>query len=140
MLDGLIGNSRKKEMFVKSLDAYMARNRAISSNISNATTPGYQKREVAFEESLAKALSGGLKGSRTDDSHLQLGGGTLSSVKHEVVRSWDPTQPSGVNNVDIDQEMADLAENQIAYKFFLKRLSGHYDKLNAAVGLKSIQG
>jgi len=70
---------------------------------------------------------------------LQLGGGSVSSVKHEVVRSWDPTLASGVNNVDIDQEMADLAENQIAYKLILQRLSGHYKKLNAAIGLKSIQ-
>ncbi len=140
MLDALIGKSRKTEILSKSLDAFMARSRAISSNISNATTPGYQKREVAFEESLSKALSGGLKGTRTDSGHLQLGGGSLGAVKHEIVRSWDPTQPSGVNNVDIDQEMSDLAETQIAYKFALKRLSGHYDKINAAVSLKPIQG
>jgi len=140
MLDGLVGKSTNREMLSKSLDAYMARNRAISSNIANATTPGYQKREVAFEESLSKALStSSLKGSVTNSGHLSLGGGSLSSVKHEVVRSYDPTLASGVNNVDIDQEMSDLAQNQIAYKFALKRLSGNYDKLRAAISLKTIQ-
>lgn len=140
MLGSLMGNSKTRVLMGKSLDAYMARSRAISSNIANATTPGYQRREVRFEESLGKALSGSnLKGARTDSKHLQLGGGSLSSLKHEVVRPYDPTLASGVNNVDIDKEMADLAQNQIAFKFAMKRLAGGYAKLNAAITLKPMQ-
>ncbi len=140
MLDSLLGNSTKKQILSKSLDTYMARSKAISSNIANATTPGYQRREVKFEESLGKALSGSnLKGSRTNSKHLQLGSGALSSLKHEIVRPYDASLPSGVNNVDIDKEMADLAENQIAFKFAMKRMAGGYAKLNAAITLKASQ-
>ncbi len=140
MLESLLGNSQKKTLLLKSCDAYMARSRALSSNIANATTPGYQRREVQFEEALKKSLShSNLKGKRTDSGHLQLGGGTLESVEHEIVRSYDPTLASGVNNVDIDKEMAELAENQIAFKFALRRLSSGYSKINAAISLKPVQ-
>jgi len=51
----------------------------------------------------------------------------------------DPTLASGVNNVDIDTEMAKLAENQILYNFGAKFLNGKFKKLNAAIQAKSIQ-
>lgn len=140
MISEMLGSGRKRMLLSKSLDAYMARSRAISSNIANATTPGYQRREVKFEENLGKALSkSNIKGARTDSKHIALGSSSLSALKHEVVRPYDPVLASGVNNVDIDKEMADLAENQIAFKFAMKRLSGSFSKLNAAISLKSLQ-
>ena len=60
-------------------------------------------------------------------------------MNHEIVRPHDSTLPSGVNNVDIDKEMADLAQNQIAFKFALKRLGSGYAKINAAISLKPTQ-
>jgi len=141
MFSSLIGRSTKQQVLLKSLDTYMARSRSISSNIANSTTAGYQRREVKFEESLGKALSGSkLRGARTSNGHMQLGAGSLANVQHEIVRPYDPTLPSGVNNVDIDREMADLAENQIAFKMAMQQLSGTYSKLNAAIQLKSIPG
>jgi flagellar basal body rod protein FlgB len=41
--------------------------------------------------------------------------------------------------VDIDMEMAKLAENQILYNFSAKFLKGQYNKLNAAIQAKDIQ-
>ena len=40
----------------KAADAAWMRNNAISNNISNATTPGYKRQDVAFESELAKAI------------------------------------------------------------------------------------
>jgi flagellar basal-body rod protein FlgB len=51
----------------------------------------------------------------------------------------DPTLPSSVNNVDIDKEMADLAQTQIQYNFMAKFLKGKYTRLNAAIQTKDIQ-
>ena len=96
--------------------------------------------EVKFEESLRGALDGAhLKGTSTNSLHMQIGSKSLDSVKYNVVRSNDPTLKSGDNNVDIDSEMASLAENQIAFKFAMKRLSGNYKILNSAIKLKPIQ-
>ena len=127
-------------VLMKSLDAYMARNKSIASNIANVTTAGYRKREVSFEESLQSALeTKPLRGAKTNSRHMQVGSGNIGSVGYEVQRSNNPTLASGVNNVDIDEEMADLAENQIAFKFAMKRLSADYAKINSAISLKPVR-
>lgn len=140
MLQKLISGGNKTQALLKSLDARMARQKSIANNIANAQTPGYHRREVKFEESLAEALdSSRLVGARTTGAHLSLGRPQVSDVSYEVFEPIDHTVPSGVNNVDIDFEMAELAENQIGYRYAMKMLKGGYNKLNAAIQLRSIQ-
>lgn len=103
----------------KGLDAYTHRGRAIANNIANVTTSGYNRIEVSFEEQLRKALDKELNmaGTRTNGNHLFLGRAELEHVKSEGYIVQDPTNAGEVNNVDIDMEMAKLAENEIAYNF-----------------------
>jgi flagellar basal-body rod protein FlgB len=127
-------------VLVKSLDASMLRSRTIANNIANVNTPGYQRVEVTFEDELRKALDHGqLRGMQTNDKHLPLGKLDLAGLSPKVQKPVDPTLPSGVNNVDIDMEMAKLAENQILYNYSAKFLRGQYNKLNAAIQAKDIQ-
>jgi flagellar basal-body rod protein FlgB len=127
-------------VLMKSLDASMLRNRTIANNIANVNTPGYQRVEVSFENELRKALDGSkLQGLRTNDKHMQLGKLDISGLNPTVEKPIDPTLPSGVNNVDIDSEMAKLAENQLLFNFSAKFLKGQYTKLNSAIQSKSIQ-
>ncbi len=125
---------------MKSLDAGMLRGRVIANNIANVTTPGYKRVEVSFEKQLRKALDRTrLKGMKTDSKHLDIGRKDITRVKPRAYRPNDPTLPSGVNNVDIDTEMAKLAENQLMYNFGLKFLKGAYNKLNSAAQAKSLR-
>jgi flagellar basal-body rod protein FlgB len=103
----------------KGLDAYTHRGRAIANNIANVSTPGYQRIEVSFEEQLRIALDKelNLAGNRTDKNHQFLGRPELEHVKSEGYRVKDATNPGEINNVDIDIEMAKLAENEIAFNF-----------------------
>ncbi len=127
-------SSNSLSVMKKTMDAAMLRNRAISNNIANVTTPGYRRVEVSFESQLRKAMDGsGLKGAHTQKNHLKLGGADISSVNAQAHRPNDPTLPSGVNNVDIDMEMAKLAETQILFNFATKRTQGAYKKLNSAI-------
>lgn len=127
-------------LLVKSLDASMLRSRTIANNIANVNTPGYQRVEVSFEDELRKALDQGkLRGMQTNPKHLPLGKMDISGLSPKVQKPSDPTLPSGVNNVDIDMEMAKLAENQIIYDFSAKFLKGKYAKLNAAIQAKDVQ-
>ncbi len=138
---GQILNGQKKMVLLKSLDARMARNKTIANNIANAETPGFKRGEVKFEEALSQAInSSRLKGSTTSGKHLQLGKGAVSRTRYEVFRPLDANLASGVNNVDIDKEMADLAENQIGFKYGTKFLKGSYEKLNSAIQGKSMRG
>jgi flagellar basal-body rod protein FlgB len=127
-------------ILMKSLDAGMLRSRTIANNIANINTPGYQRVEVSFEDELRKALdTTKLQGVRTNENHLPLGKLDFSQLNPKVEKPVDPTLPSGVNNVDIDTEMAKLAENQLLFNFSAKFLKGVYTKLNAAIQAKSIQ-
>ncbi len=125
---------------MKSLDAAALRSRTISSNIANATTPGYKRVSVDFESSLKDALNrSSLQGARTDSKHMPVGKRRISEVNPRVYRPNDPSMPSGKNNVDIDTEMAALAENQIKFNYGVKFSSGAFKSLNAAIRGRSIR-
>jgi len=125
---------------LKSLDAGMLRARVIANNVANVTTPGYKRVEVSFEKELRNALDKTrLRGMKTDTKHLDIGRPDILKIKPRAYKPNDPTLPSGVNNVDIDKEMAALAENQLNYSMQLKFLAGRYNKLNSAVQGRSLR-
>lgn len=121
----------------KGLDAYAHRGRAISNNIANVTTPGYQRIEVAFEEEMRSALEKelNLAGKRTDENHLYLGRPEIEHVKSEGYRVEDPTNPGEVNNVDIDLEMAKLAENEIMFNFGVEFIQDRMSTITSSISL-----
>ena len=133
MLGNVLGKTNLPAV-MKSLDAGMLRSRVIANNIANVNTPGFRRVEVKFEDELRDALSRTkLKGVETNERHISLGRPRIDQVNADAWHPSDGTLPSGVNNVDIDTEMAKLAENQIKFA------SGVFRKLNAAVQGKSIQ-
>lgn len=135
----MIFDKTSRATLLKSLDAATLRNRVISNNIANANTPGYHRLEVNFEKELRQALDRTrLQGVRTDSKHMDIGRKDISRVDAKVYRPVDFSQPSGVNNVDIDNEMAKLAENQILFNFGVKALRNNTRKLNAAIQGKAL--
>lgn len=139
MLEKILFNKTNKALLARSMDAAMLRSRTIANNIANVNTPGYRRVEVSFEEELRTALDRTrLQGTRTDDQHLDVGRKDLSKVHAEAYHPYDPTQPSGVNNVDIDMEMAKLAETQIMYNYAVRFGRGLYRKMDAAIQAKSV--
>jgi flagellar basal-body rod protein FlgB len=139
MLGDLLFKQTDLPAIQNTLDAAMLRTRVIANNIANVNTPGYHRTEVSFEKQLSEALDRGhLKGTQTDEHHLQLGRQDLSAVKPLAYKPVDPTLPSGVNNVDIDTEMAKLAETQIMYNYGIKFGQNVFRKLNSAIQGRSM--
>jgi flagellar basal-body rod protein FlgB len=129
--DYLFGGLTRQTVY-KGLDAAALRGRAIAENLANVDTPGYQRKEVNFEEQLQKALEKKLPGVTTQAEHFPFGMGVdISKVQPFVFAPSDPTKPGEVNNVDIDIENAKLAENQILFNYAIK-FAG-FDKFNAAI-------
>lgn len=140
MLGEMLSRSTNLPLVQKTMDAAMLRGRVIANNIANVNTPGFRRVEVAFEEELRSALDRTrLKGSRTDEKHLDMRRRNLSSVNAQAYHPYDPTLPSGVNNVDIDMEMSKLAETQIMYNYAVRFGQGIFKKLNAAIQAKPLQ-
>jgi flagellar basal-body rod protein FlgB len=126
----------------KALSAYTMRHKAISSNIANITTVGYHTQSVSFEDRLSGAMTGQqVVGATTNPEHLPVGSSQIQNTSPSIVESdlagegeTDPTA-SGLNDVDIDREMTELAKNQLRFKFASRLLSESFRGLQ-----KSIRG
>lgn len=88
-----------------ALGAAGKRQEVLANNLANVNTPGYKRLDVEFDGMLAKAIDSARAGDRVGLDKLQPGVSTDDSV---AVRADG-------NSVDVDQEMAFLAENNIRY-------------------------
>ncbi len=105
--------------------------KATASNIANVATPGYSAEGVNFKEEMSRAVDGqgGAKPTVTNPRHLS--GRPASIVRVKDV--GEGGESSGINDVDIEREMSDLAENQMMYEFGAKRLSRTFATLRMAI-------
>lgn len=140
MFNEIVFNKTSIPATLKSLDAAMLRSRVIANNIANLTTPGYQRLDVQFEDQFRQALDqNALQGTRTCQKHLQLGRPDLATINPVVEKSNDETMPGGINNVDIDEEMAKLAETQILFNFGARFVRDRIKTINASIKGSVIQ-
>jgi flagellar basal-body rod protein FlgB len=132
----LFGNETRQIAY-KALDASVLRGKAIAENLANISTPGYQRKEVKFEDQLRDALKAKIAATTDQDGHMQAGKGIdLAKIDPYVFTPTDPTLPGEVNNVDVDLEGAKMAENQIYYQFLIKFVG--FDKMNSAIEGRAI--
>lgn len=117
----------------RGLDASSLRQKVISDNIANVSTPGFKRSEVTFEGELAKALQGAngkqIRGFITHEKHLPIGAPSFSEVKPKVEVQKDTSLRNDKNNVDIDIEMAQLAKNSIVYNALTRHISDKFSGL-----------
>ncbi len=114
----------------KAADASWLRNDCIANNIANATTPGYKRRDVAFESELKKAL--GYDSSESMDQKI-------SEVEVSSLKPVAYTDNAGFsyrldsNGVDIDNENVMLAENQLKYQGLMNSITAEFQNLKTVM-------
>jgi flagellar basal-body rod protein FlgB len=133
-IDGLF-SSRALEVLKRGLDAFAIRGRVISDNIANASTEGYRAKRVEFEDDLRQALERGPSlPARTDSpAHIPIGSLSVGEVEPRVVDSEEPVGAGEPNNVVIEREMADLAQNEILFNFAAKEVADAYRTMKGAI-------
>lgn len=93
------------------------RQRLISENIANASTPGYRPRDLdtsAFERTLASSAGGrGLIMTRTRPGHMNAGGGAAEA---QVITRDDSETTIDGNAVVLEDQMARAAETRMAFE------------------------
>ncbi len=94
------------------------RHSLLTGNIANIETPGYKAKEATFEAALQAALpdKNALKMVRTDKRHLPTYDAS-GKVSPQVVIGGD---------VDLDKQMAKLAENNLKYNTMVQLLNRKY--------------
>lgn len=115
----------------KAVGAYAQRHQVTAQNIANVESPGYRAQKLKFEELLTGAGSS-IEGYRTHPNHIPIGRQGIGSVRPESEYSQSDYD-NGVNNVDIDAEMADLATNDLSYRLATRLLSQRYSVLRGAI-------
>ena len=92
------------------------RQRLISSNITNADTPGYVARDFDFAQALREATAG----APADDGRA--GSARRSAA---VLRYAAPSQTNlDSNSVDMDRERAAFVDNSVKYEATLRFING----------------
>lgn len=119
-------------IYSRLADLSSTQHKVVASNIANVNTEGYDKREFDFDKELRKALDKpSVPGRTTHPNHIPLGNQSDSPPKIEKVKKSE--NDTGVNSVDIDQEMADLAQNQIIFEFGADMLARKFKSLKSAI-------
>lgn len=90
----------------------------LASNIANAATPGYQARDIDFNQ----ALDAAMRGAGADQAAAQ-------SVQYRI-----PTEPSmDGNTVELSTEQTLFAENAVQYRTTLAFLEGRISTIRRAL-------
>ncbi len=112
-----------------SLDTYWLRNTLISNNIANVNTPGYKRVDVDFSKTLKEVTT--LNLNKTDKKHMDT---IEKNVINGIIITDDSTsQRQDENNVDIEKEMAYLAQNTISYISLLQQINSEYSRIKLSI-------
>ncbi|ASK58384.1 flagellar basal body rod protein FlgB [Bacillus velezensis] len=118
---------------IKNLENALGRadikQKVLTNNIANIDTPNYKAKKVSFRNLLDQETSN-LEAVKTDYRHVDFTG---SGDDYSIVSSSDTSYQQNGNNVDIDKEMTDLAENQINYQALVERMSGKFNSLKTVL-------
>ncbi len=117
---GMIRFSSQIEQLPDLMNVAELRHRVVSQNLANVNTPGYQRLDVEFEETLAKAMRGA-------------GGADGAKVKPKIVADESASQRADGNNVDVDRELGQLNKNAMLFQMYSQLLRSQFDAMRRAI-------
>lgn len=103
------------------VDFTWKRHKVILSNLANVDTPNYRAKDLEFKKQVERIP---LK--TTNPKHIK----PLSEEGFRVIEVKRRLVGNDRNNVSVEEEMAKLAQNRIAYEVYMKMISGNVEKLN----------
>lgn len=105
-----------------ALDAAALRQRVLAGNVANAETPYFRRSDVRFEQVLQDVYDRHrFIGKKTDPRHLQIGKSPAPEI--QVVQEGRLTNSNAQSNVDLDYEMASMAQNALWYQALVQQTS-----------------
>ena len=109
---------KQADLLLRLMSASALRQRVLAGNIANQNVPGYQRREVLFEDQLRRHLERGRLPAR-----LEL----------EVVTDPDAPARADGNTVHLEDELSAMRENRILYEMYANLLSGRFRMMRSAI-------
>jgi flagellar basal-body rod protein FlgB len=118
----------------KALDAYSLRLTTTAENIANVNTVGYSPKRVVFEDFFKQNISQLKNFLDTKDNVFSRTGEQV--FEPFVVEEQVPKEQqffSGQAHVNIDKEMAEMAETQMRFRLVSRLLKRYFANLNSAI-------
>jgi len=94
------------------------RQQIVAANMANVDTPGYQTRDVNFQQAMEQVMNPGDDGPQLAPASLNVEG--------------LPERPDG-NNVNIDRESMVLSETQLQYQLGVQLIKEQFHELLTAI-------
>ncbi|WP_434511477.1 flagellar basal body rod protein FlgB [Desulfitobacterium sp. AusDCA] len=117
----------------KGLDASSLRQKVLSDNVANVDTPNFKRSDVDFQTVLGSVIGdegGDLPLKVTMPQHIAE---TPNSGQKTVVTDQSSTFRNDGNNVDIDREMANVAENGLYYNSVTQAITSQLGLLRMVI-------
>lgn len=112
----------------KAADASWIRNEVITNNIANIDTPNFKRSDIRFESTLKAELKG------KESLDKRVANANLQNLKPLVYKEHSNlSYRLDGNNVDIDTESANLAENQIRYNAIVDSMSQEFNRIKTVL-------
>lgn len=131
---GMVGekmsNLNLVTLLEKAMNGSALQHSVLANNIANVNTPGYKRGEVNFRSCFDEALDNRLGLETTSPLHLNR---LNQKNSREIVIDTQTTLRNDGNNVDIDVELATMAENNIYFNSLAQLLSSQLSMLRQAI-------
>ena len=115
----------------RMVDMAATRHKLLASNIANATSPGYQRRDIDFQSELSEAMhTRKVQPRATRSGHIV---STKTMGDPQVTRDDGGVNASDVSGVDMDKEMAQVAVNTLNYQTGMTIISKQFKGLRTAI-------
>ncbi len=119
-------------MLEKAMDTANLRSQLIGQNVANVNTPGYKRLDVNFaavldeqtQQALPLAISNG-----KHYSHSNL----ASPAAPPIIRDNQTATRADGNNVDVEYEIAQIAQNSLYFQAVTSSWKKHMNKLRLAI-------
>jgi flagellar basal-body rod protein FlgB len=106
----------------RAMSGAALRQQVIANNIANANTPNFKASDIDFHAVLAQAFAG----QPTTDQ--------IAATQFAPQADTGSTMQVDGNDVDIDQQMADLSQNTLDYQSLESVLASRMSILKTAIG------
>ncbi len=104
------------DVLYKQLNFRGERQKIISSNIANINTPDYKTKDISFDDELKKASSkSDLSLKVTHHKHIKFDTQATNTDKFKIYETKGLQEQNDGNNVNLDQQMSDMAKNSIMF-------------------------
>jgi flagellar basal-body rod protein FlgB len=118
-----------------ALDAYALRQRVSAENVANVQTSGYRSKKVIFEETLKKVQRSRLELASVPLHPRSIPIGLPGRSPARVVERKSDYH-NGINDVNIEEEMVNIARTSLSYSMVAKIARGRIEIIRTAISGK----